>query len=105
MVGVRRKIGRIVQPYPVYAKYGILDTRALNIQFGDPTVILFKKTKIAYVLYSPYSTETAHRLAEAYREQGYDVFLINGASDVDRADRLKRWVLKTYSHMCIVSHS
>ena len=104
MVGVRRKVGKMVRPYPTYVGYGIVDTRNLTIKLGDPTVILFKRTKIAYVLYSPYAGETAYRLAEAYRGQGYDVFLINGASDVDRADRLQRWALKTYSHMCIVSH-
>jgi len=105
MVGVRRKVGKMVRPHMyIYARNGIVDTRTLNIKLGDPAIIVFKKQKTAYIIYSPYSSETAERVAELYRQQNYSVTLINGASDVDRADRLKRWALKTYSHMCIVSH-
>jgi len=100
---VRMRVGKMVRSYPVYAKHGILDTRALNIQFGDPMVILFKKHRTAYIVYSPYATETAGRLAEFYRQQNYSVSLINSASD-SRADKLQRWAVKTYSHLCTISH-
>ena len=98
------KIGRMVRPYPVYAGYGLVDTRTLNIKFGDPTVIVFKKQKIVYIVCSPYATETAQSLAQSFRQQGYDVFLINGASDPERADKLHRWAVKTYSHLCSISN-
>ena len=103
MVGVRRKVGKMVRPYPTYVGYGIVDTRNLTIKLGDPTVILFKKQKTAYIIYSPYASETVQRLAEAYREQNYSVSLINGASDPARADVLQKWAVKVYSHLCSIS--
>jgi len=99
----RVKIGRMVRPYPVYAGYGMVDTRTLNIDFGDPTVILFKKQRTAYIIYSPYATETAQSLAQSFRQQGFTVTLVNGASDPERADKLHRWAVKTYSHLCSIS--
>jgi hypothetical protein len=98
-----RKIHRMARPYPIYAKYGAVDTRVLNINFGDPTVILFKKLKTAYIIYSPLATETAQRLLQLLYEQGYDVTMVNGASDSETANKLKRWAIKTYSHLCSIS--
>jgi hypothetical protein len=92
----------MARPYPVYAGYGMLDTRTLNINFGDPTVILFKKQRTAYIIYSVYATETAQQLSQSLYEQGFDVFLVNGASDPERASKLKRWAIKTYSHLCSI---
>ena len=101
-VRVRVKTGKMVRPYPTYVGYGVVDTRALNIKFGDPTTIIFKKQRTAYVIYSPLATETASRLAEVYRQQGYSVTLINGASD-PRAEKLQKWAVKVYSHLCSIS--
>jgi hypothetical protein len=100
---MRVKAGRMVRPYPVYAGYGMVDTRSINITLGDPTVILFKKQKTAYIVYSPLSTETAEKTAENYRQQGFVVFLVNGASD-DRAEKLHNWAVKTYTRLCSLSH-
>jgi len=102
---VRVRVGKMVRPYPIYVKHGILDTRALNIQLGDPIIVVFKKQKTVYIIYSPYATETAGRLAELYRQQNYSVTMINGASQPARADKLQRWAVKTYSHLCTISHS
>ena len=102
MVGVRRKVGKMVHPH-IYAKYGVAETRSINIKLGDPTIIVLKKQKTAYIIYSPYAGETAQSISHSLREQGYDVFLING-SDA-RADKLQRWAVKTYSHLCTISHS
>jgi hypothetical protein len=96
------KMHKMVKPYPVYAGYGIVDTRALNIEFGDPTTIIFKKQRTAYVLYSPLATETANSVAQSLYEQGYDVTMVNGASDPEKASKLKRWAIKTYSHLCSI---
>ena len=102
MVG-RRKVGKMVRPYPVYAKYGMAETRSINIKLGDPTVILFKKNRTACVIYSPLATETANSIAQTLCGEGFSVSLINGASD-SRADKLQRWAVKTYSHLCAISH-
>jgi hypothetical protein len=98
----RVKIGKMVQRYPIYAGYGLVDSRALNIKLGDPTIIIFKKQRIAYVIYSSLATETANSVTQSFRQQGYDVTMVNGASDSERADKLRRWAIKTYSHLCSI---
>jgi len=95
---VRRvNVGRVVRQYPMYARYGVVDTRALGIKLGDPSVIIFKKRGVAYVIYSPYTTETAQSLSQLLSEH-YSVTMVNGASD-PRADELQRWAIKVYSHL------
>jgi len=96
---VKRKVGKMVRPY-MYAKYGVAETRSINIKLGDPTVILFKKHKTAYIIYSPLAVETANSVAQLLKEQGYSVSLVNS----QRADKLQRWAVKTYSHLCAISH-
>jgi deoxyxylulose-5-phosphate synthase len=98
----KAKTGKMVRPYPVYAGYGVLDTRTLNIELGDPSIIVFKKQRTAYIIYSPYATETASSVAQSLREQGISVTLVNGASD-PRADKLQKWAVKVYSHLCSIS--
>jgi hypothetical protein len=97
----RVRAGKMVRPYPAYAGYSMVDTRTLSITLGDPLTIVFKKQRTAYVVYSPYSSETAQKIAQSLREQGISVSLVNGASD-PRADDLQNWAVKVYSHLCSI---
>lgn len=97
----KAKTGKMVKPVKIYARWGMVYTKRLHIKLGDPMVIEFRNKKTAYIVYSPLATLTASSLAEVYRQQGYSVNLINGASD-PRADELQKWAFKVYSHLCSI---
>jgi hypothetical protein len=99
----KARIGKMVKPVRIYARWGMVFTKRLHIKLGDPTTIEFRNKKTVYIIYSPYSNLTAEGLAEVYRQQGYNVFLVNGASQPSRADKLKNWAVKVYSHLCSIS--
>jgi hypothetical protein len=99
----KAKTGKMVKPSRIYARWGAAFTRRLYVKLGDPMVIEFRNKKIAYIVYSPLATLTASGLAEVYRQQGYDVCLVNGASQPAKADKLQKWAVKTYSHLCSIS--
>jgi len=101
----KAKTGKMVKPVKIYARWGMVFTKTLHIKLGDPTIIEFRNKKTVYIVYSPLATLTAEGLAEVYRQQGFSVTLVNGAGNPRKADELQRWAVKTYSHLCTISHS
>jgi DNA-binding LacI/PurR family transcriptional regulator len=67
-----------------------------KVEWGVVTKIFLKDTNIVYVIYGPAFCETAHRVAESLRAEGYSVVLLNEGNDYDAsvAEKLRALALQ-----------
>jgi len=65
-----------------------------RVEWGCVTKVYIGNT--VYLIYGPTFNETAHKVAERLKNEGYEVVLLNEANDFDsvKADELRKLALQ-----------